>query len=466
MLFNTPVFFLFFLIVICLFYSFKTEYRKYILLVSSYLFYSFWDFRFLILILISTQVDYFVGFKIYKSKNKRIKKVYLITSIITNIGILGFFKYYNFFIDSFSILLGYSSTPYTLNIILPVGISFYTFQTLSYTIDIYQNKCNPAKSWVDFSNFVAFFPQLVAGPIERAKYLLPQIEKCEKATRNQIFSAFYLLFLGYVKKVLISDNIAPTIDIYFENFIELSSIYLLSGLMLFSIQIYFDFSGYSDIARGLAKLMGIDLMINFKQPYFSSSPSEFWKRWHISLSTWLRDYVYIPIGGNRRSFIRTLYNLMITMLLGGLWHGASWNFILWGGIHGFYLILDKIFIQMEIFQSISSKFKITKIIIFYFLILFTWIPFRTTDIASSILFFEKIIFWTGGIDIGELLFLFFIYSLLYLIDYPAFKLNDDLFIRKFPNWFSGVIISLGIFGVIFSMVTQSSSARPFIYFQF
>ena len=236
--------------------------------------------------------------------------------------------------------------------------------------------------------------------------------------------------------------------------------------MLFSIQIYFDFSGYSDIARGLAKLMGIDLMVNFKQPYFSSSPSEFWKRWHISLSTWLRDYVYIPIGGNRRSFIRTLYNLMITMLLGGLWHGASWNFILWGGIHGFYLILDKLFIQMEIFQSISSKFKITKIIIFYFLILFTWIPFRTTDIASSILFFEKIIFLDWGIDIGELLFLFlFIHCYFQLITLHLSSMMI-FFIRKFPNWFSGVIISLGIFGIIFSMVTQSSSARPFIYFQF
>jgi len=466
MLFNTPTFFLFFITVISIFYLAKKKHKKIILVASSYAFYSFWDWRFLFLILISTFVDYFIGNKIFKTNGNRFRKLYLSISIATNIGILGFFKYYNFFVESFANLLGYESTPFTLNIILPVGISFYTFQTLSYTIDIYNNKFRPAKSLLDFSNFVAFFPQLVAGPIERARYLLPQIEDCKGANKKQIVSGFILLFFGYVKKVLISDNIAPIIDTYFKNFTELDSIYLLSALLLFSIQIYFDFSGYSDIARGLAKLIGIDLMINFSQPYFSISPSEFWKRWHISLSTWLRDYIYIPMGGNRKSFIRTLLNLMITMLLGGLWHGASWNFILWGALHGFYLVLHKIFVKIKIFQLNATKYILPKILIFYVLILFTWIPFRTPDLESSILFFEKIVFWTGGVDIGELLFLSFIFLLLFFIDYPLYRDKGNLFFRKFPIWFIGVVVTLGVFGIIFSMVIQSSSTRPFIYFQF
>ena len=464
MLFNNPDFFLFFLLVLAIFSFVEEKDKKIVLLISSYAFYSFWDWRFLFLILISTFIDYFLGFKIYRSKNKKHRKFYLIVSIITNVGILGYFKYYNFFIISFSNLFGYDSVPYTLNIILPVGISFYTFQTLSYTIDIYRNKFRPAKTLLDFSNFVAFFPQLVAGPIERAKYLLPQIESCKGASREQMSSGLTLLFLGYMKKVLVSDNLAPTIDYYFENFIYLDSIYLLSGLLLFSIQIYFDFSGYSDIARGLAKLMGIDLIINFKQPYFSTSPSEFWKRWHISLSTWLRDYVYISLGGNRKKFSRILWNLIITMLLGGLWHGASLNFILWGAVHGFYLVMYKILINIGLLKEKSKKYILPKILMFYSLVLVTWIPFRTEDIASAILFLKKLIFWSGGIDFGEISFLVIMLLLLLLFDFPAYKLRDPLFLEKLQIKYA--IYALGIIGIVFSMMINSSYHRPFIYFQF
>lgn len=464
MLFNNPDFFLFFLFVLSVFSFAEEKDKKIVLLLSSYAFYSFWDWRFLFLILISTFVDYFLGFKIYKSKKQKFRKFYLIVSIITNIGILGYFKYYNFFIVSFSKLIGYDSVPYSLNIILPVGISFYTFQTLSYTIDIYRNKFRPAKTLLDFSNFVAFFPQLVAGPIERAKYLLPQIESCKGASKEQISSGLTFLFLGYMKKVLVSDNLAPKIDHYFENFLYLDSIYLLSGLLLFSIQIYFDFSGYSDIARGLAKLMGIDLVVNFKQPYFATSPSEFWKRWHISLSTWLKDYIYISLGGNRKNFPRTLWNLIITMLLGGLWHGASWNFILWGAIHGFYLVTYKILVNFSLLKEKSKKYILPKILIFYSLVLVTWIPFRTENIASAILFFKKLIFWSGGIDFGEITFLVFILLLLLLFDFPAYKLKDPLFLEKLQIKYA--IYALGIIGVVFSMMINSSHYRPFIYFQF
>ena len=341
MLFNNPKFFIFLFVVLSLMLFGNRNYRKLVLLFSSYIFYSFWDWRFLALILISTFVDFFIGKKIYESENEKHRRSFLIVSICVNLGILGFFKYFNFFTDSLELLLNYfninESHFSTLNIILPVGISFYTFQTMSYTIDVYRKQLAPSSSFLDFSIFVSFFPQLVAGPIERAKNLLPQIEKFNGLKKADIKSAIHILFLGYVQKVLIADNLAPISDSCFNNYESLSSIYLVSGLITFSLQIYFDFAGYSNIARGVAKIFGIDLMINFNQPYFSSSISEFWKRWHISLSEWLRDYLYIPLGGNKKGKFRTYNNLMITMILGGLWHGASWNFVLWGG--GFMVVI-------------------------------------------------------------------------------------------------------------------------------
>ena len=273
---------------------------------------------------------------------------------------------------------------------------------MSYTIDIYRNEFKPINSFLDFANFVSFFPQLVAGPIERAKNFLPQLQNFNGLVLKNIKPALTLIFLGYIKKVLVSDNISVFGGPIFLNFRDISSIYALSGLIIFSMQIYFDFSGYSDIARGISRLMGIDLMINFKQPYFSLKPSEFWKRWHISLSSWLRDYLYIPLGGNRRGISRTYINLMLTMLLGGLWHGASFNFVLWGAMHAVYLIVEKILKLNTFLPKIIYNFKIIKvfgILFFYVLVLFTWIPFRSSDFTSALTFFKKIIFWTGGLDI-------------------------------------------------------------------
>jgi len=469
MLFNNPQFFVFFGICIVLLSFGPRKYKKCILLFSSYVFYGFWDWRFLLLIWISTIVDYVVGRKIFSTQDFIKRKILLFISVFTNLMLLGFFKYFNFFIDSFIDLFGIDGYTRTLNIILPVGISFYTFQTMSYTIDIYRKQFRPTKSLLDFSNFVAFFPQLVAGPIERAKNLLPQIEKFNGISIKHIRSAIVLIFLGYTKKVLISDNIAPITDSYFDNFIQFDSIYAMSGLILFSFQIYFDFSGYSDIARGIAKLFGIDLMINFNQPYFSVSPSEFWKRWHISLSTWLRDYLYIPLGGNRNGNFRTNINLMTTMVLGGLWHGASWNFVFWGGLHGSYLMMYKIFSRKKYIEKrnlFTYLNKLIKISLVYLLVLITWIPFRTQDFATTWSFLNHIIFWSGSIDIGALILIVFILFVLVIIDLPAYITKDHLYLLRLPKWLMSGILLIGTIGIAITMLIYQATVRPFIYFQF
>ena len=466
----TEINFLYFVFCILLLLAFGNKtYKKIVLLTSSYFFYGYWDWRFLSLIWISTIVDYMVGKAIYSSFDHKKRKRLLFISIITNLGILGFFKYFNFFIDSYNHLFGNSDHYTTLNIILPIGISFYTFQTMSYTIDIYRKKIQPTKSILDFSNFVAFFPQLVAGPIERATNLLGQMGDFNGSSRKYVKTAFVLLFIGYVKKVLIADNIGSIVDPHFTNYFQLTSFQARFALILFSLQIYFDFSGYSDIARGLAFLLGIKLMINFNQPYFSKSPSEFWRRWHISLSTWLRDYLYIPLGGNRCGSIRTNINLMVTMLLGGLWHGASWNFVLWGGLHGIYLIFNKIIANSFPFKrTIKNQPIITfwKVIFTYTLILITWLPFRVKDFNVTYSIMNKILFWTGGVNYGEIILVFFFITLFLAIDLPAYFFKTELFLFQLPKWLFWAIISIGTSGVIYTILTKQNSAMPFIYFQF
>ncbi|WP_372371326.1 MBOAT family protein [Candidatus Uabimicrobium sp. HlEnr_7] len=398
------------------------------------------------------------------------KKKLLWFSICNNLIILGFFKYYNFFLDSFIQLshqFGFDASPHTLKIILPVGISFYTFQTMSYTIDIYREKMKPTESLLDFSLFVSFFPQLVAGPIERASKLLPQIEKLISPTREHLIAGSILIFTGYIRKVLISDNIAPIVDDYFKNYETLSSIYLLAGLILFSFQIYFDFSGYSSIARGLAKILGIDLMINFNQPYFSQNISEFWNRWHISLSSWLRDYVYIPLGGNRSGETRTYINLMITMMVGGLWHGPSWNFVYWGALHGCYLVVYKMmFRPKENEQRRSLLFSVLCAVFIYCLVLITWLPFRAPDIKTTHHFLYNMVMWSGEIDINIIWLLSLLFSVLILIDLPIYITKDHTCIRRLPIWFLGAVLFLGSIAVLITMVLNVNSVRPFIYFQF
>ena len=315
-----------------------------LLLVASYVFYGWWDWRFLGLLLFSTVVDYFCarGLDPDRSPARSLlgRRAILLTSIASNLGILSLFKYFNFFRESLASLasiLGMSLDWPTLHIILPVGISFYTFQTLGYTIDVYRGKLGPARRIVDFMLYVSFFPQLVAGPIERASRLLPQVTAPRRASREGLFSGAQLALVGYFKKVVLADSMAVLVnDVFLDPHPGAGAITI--AIYAFALQIYCDFSGYTDIARGTARMLGFDLMENFRLPYLATSPRDFWARWHISLSTWLRDYLYIPLGGNRKGKWRTRLNLMTTMILGGLWHGAAWHFVAWGVYHGGLLV--------------------------------------------------------------------------------------------------------------------------------
>lgn len=340
MLFNSLDFALFLPIVFGLYWLIGSSQRSaqnLLLLISSYVFYAWWDWAFLGLIMLSSAVDFWAGQRIYASKVKHQRRIWLALSLVVNIGLLLYFKYYNFFIDSFVTaftLIGQSFTPDRLSIILPVGISFYTFQTLSYTLDIYHGKLKPTNDWVAFGAFVSFFPQLVAGPIERAQKLLPQFNQQRFFSYTLARDGAQQLFWGLFKKVVIADHCAPLVDHIFQHHDQYSGGVLLFGAFLFSFQIYADFSGYSDMAIGIAKLFGFELTQNFSTPYFATNIRSFWRRWHISLSSWFRDYVYIPLGGSLGGRASTIRNILVVFLVSGLWHGAAWNFVLWGFLHG------------------------------------------------------------------------------------------------------------------------------------
>ena len=475
MLFNSFIFIIFLLFVIPLYYVLARKYRAVYLFLVSYFFYGYWDWRFCTLLLISTIVDYYVGRTLYKSVDKQRRKLLLWISISTNIGILGFFKYFNFFIDSFEAMivpLGGELDFLHLNVILPVGISFYTFQTMSYTIDIYRKKLRPTSSLLDFAVFVAFFPQLVAGPIERAKHLLPQIEKLTSPKRRQIEEGIVLIIYGLFKKVMIGDASGKIVDRIFGHMQQFNAVELIVALVLFSIQIYADFSGYSNIARGLAKLLGVELMKNFEQPYLSANITEFWRRWHISLSSWLKDYLYISLGGNRGGIKRTYVNLMLTMLIGGLWHGASWNFVIWGGLHGIYLMVHKWFLQNSkknndlppYYQLLYSR--PVKVLFTYCLVLFTWLFFRAPDFETVSVFFTKLIaFETSQLSLRFVLIGFSYLAMTLGLDLAESYTNSHVFVLKFNSRSvqSGILVVLITVTLVFMF---QSEPLPFVYFQF
>ena len=310
------------------------------LLAASYFFYGFWDWRFLGLIVFSTLLDFTCGRLIHGSKSASRRKLWLWLSVAGNLGVLGFFKYFNFFADNLSALLsaaGFEAPPFVLAVVLPVGISFYTFQTMSYTIDIYQGRLQPTGGFLDFALFVSFFPQLVAGPIERARNLLPQISAVRHFDRGQFHEGCWLIYWGLYKKVFVADNAAKIADKVYSSLDASSGFHILVATYAFAVQIYCDFSGYSDIARGAAKTLGFEISLNFDIPYAARNPREFWRRWHISFSQWLRDYLYIPLGGSHQTAARVFLSLMVVMALGGLWHGAQWHFVFWGIYHGLLL---------------------------------------------------------------------------------------------------------------------------------
>jgi alginate O-acetyltransferase complex protein AlgI len=474
-LFNSISFLLFIAIVLLIYPRLALRKQNLFLLIASYLFYGFWDWRFNFLILSSTTVDYFVGKKIFAARDHQQKRRFLLVSIIFNLCILGFFKYFNFFVDSLAVLLGTMGfEPHlpVLRIILPLGISFYTFRTISYTIDIYRNKITPTNNFIDYALFVSFFPQLLAGPIERASNLLPQFENSRKLSSRKFIDGFSLIILGYFKKVAIADTLAPLVEKYFSSPASFSSGELLSGMYAFTFQIYGDFSGYTDIARGVALMLGFKTMENFNTPYFSRNVTEFWRRWHISLSTWLRDYLYISLGGNRVGKTRTYINLMITMFLGGLWHGAAWTFVVWGTAHGAYLCIHKfLFGKSQNHLSWPRTvpgwiFDTIKIFLTFHLVAFTWIAFKAQDFQTLLIYIKGIFRFESILNLD--LSILFACSLMVILDLSQAwtKIDTWLFDNKTILPLRYALTQILLISIIAAAIAHVNTITPFIYFQF
>lgn len=398
MLFNSLAYFLFFSIVFCVYWFVlkkSVKAQNTFLLGSSFCFYGLWDWRFLFLLIFSIGLDYFSGLKIEKAQSNIHRKFWLFLSIGINLGFLGLFKYYNFFVSSFSdflSIIGVKCSPGLLQVILPVGISFYTFHGLSYVIDIYNGKIKARKNLIDYSLFVSFFPLLVAGPIERADHLLPQIESPRQFDYRQGIDGLKQILWGLFKKIVIADNCSDIVDLIWQNPESYYGSTLLLGAVFFSFQIYGDFSGYSDIALGSARLLGFDLLKNFSFPYFSESISSFWKRWHISLSSWFRDYLYIPLGGSRNGKIIQIRNTFIIFILSGFWHGANWTFLVWGFLNALFIVKDIVFInsKWEVFNRPPNMVKYFKIFFTFILVSLLWIPFRAADLNAAMQYIQII----------------------------------------------------------------------------
>lgn len=484
MAFNSVQYFLFLPVVFLLYwfvFNKKIKIQNLLILIGSYFFYSLWDWRFLVLIVASTIVDYFVGLSIHKnSEDRRTQKRWLWVSVLFNVSLLGFFKYYNFFADSFLDLFqlfGYSiKSTWTLYIILPVGISFYTFQTMSYSFDIYYKRIQPTTDFLSFATYVAFFPQLVAGPIERASNLLPQMVNKRKYNYDQIVQGLKLILWGLFKKMVIADGLAPMVDDIFQNYDSYPGSTLILGVTFFSFQVYGDFSGYSDIAIGTAKLFGIELMSNFKFPNFSRNVAEYWQRWHVSLSTWFRHYVYIPLGGSRVSKWKSVRNICIIFLVSGFWHGANWTFLFWGGFHALAYIPVFLMGRNTIYKNnvvgensyLPSIVEIGQLILTFAIVTFSRIFFRSESLTDAFGYISGIIqnfeylpyHHPNGyrmIDYFILLFLFVLYE---------YRIRKD---ERRPFKFKSRIVRFFLYViVIFAILLfyDSGMDRSFIYFQF
>lgn len=472
MLFNSPEYFLFLLVLLLVYYAFKLRFQNYLLLAASYFFYGFWDYRFLGLMLISTIVDYWAARLLERASSPSSRRLLLFVSMGVNLAFLGFFKYFNFFIDNAERVLGlfglHASVP-VLYVILPPAISFYTFESMSYVIDVYRGKATATHKFLDFALFIAYFPKLVAGPIMRIGDLLPQLQSERKVTKEHILSGLGLILIGLFRKVFIADGLGAQVDAIFAAPANYTSPEVIKAMYLFALQIYCDFAGYSDIARGTSRLLGIELMENFNQPYLSANITEFWRRWHISLSTWLRDYLYIPLGGNRAGSFNTYKNLMITMLLGGLWHGAAWTFVVWGGLHGLYLIGHRLFLQFSKTSMennsppLWSARRIVGILITFHLVLVTWVFFRAPGFGSAIHMLQQIFNFDHLETLpGVLPAIIIPWLFVLLIDIPQFVTRNHTFFLEWPRWTRDVAVAVMLFLILLAFGTHA----PFIYFQF
>jgi len=435
-----------------------------IILLASYFFYANWDWRFLSLIVLSTIVDFIAGIKISQSKQG---KKWLLTTLFVNLSILGIFKYFNFFIQEAATLLsaiGLPTSINSLNIILPVGISFYTFQTLTYSIDIYRGKISPTRNFIQYSTYVAFFPQLVAGPIERAANLLPQFEKLWYFDESKVRSGLKLILFGLFLKVVVADNLAPTVNTIFANYEDLGGGVLLLGALYFTFQIYGDFCGYSTIAIGLAKILGYELMSNFRTPYFAYSMQDFWHRWHISLSSFFRDYVYIPLGGSRSGVFKKNRNLLITFLLSGLWHGANWTFIVWGSFHGLILILENFF-RANKSRPNGHMIYFFRCLLTFTLVSLSWIIFRSETLEQAA---RYIIICVTEFSIPDEHRLAIKFVLLGVIVDLLWHGNERLE-KPILNKLNSFVPRLLLYSIAFWCIANymfTSTTNAFIYFQF
>jgi alginate O-acetyltransferase complex protein AlgI len=478
MLFDTPVYFVFLTIVVVCYWRLRRRGQNLLLLGASYLFYGWWDWRFLGLILLSTLVDYFCAHLIDQSDSPARRRTALLVSIMLNLGFLGFFKYFNFFIDSFARLmdtLGIPVSDTTLQILLPPGISFYTFQAVAYIVDVYHRRIKPADSLVDYALFISLFPHLIAGPIQRPSHLLPQVQAARVFDTERFYDGLQLIAMGLFRKVVIADNCALLADAAFSGRLGEPNLAVLAiGAYAFAWQIYGDFSGYSDIARGSAQLLGFHFMVNFRQPYLATSLQDFWRRWHISLSTWLRDYLYIPLGGNRYGEVRTYRNLMLTMLLGGLWHGANWTFVIWGGIHGAGLSIERFVRRVLGYETQAAtsgdapagglvSVWINRVLIFH-LVCLSWVFFRATSIQEAFHMLSGVgrIEWIPEYGTAFMFLAAFTIPM-FLLDLVNERRGEEyLFERLSATTRAAVAMSLVLVAVMFA----GSSANAFIYFQF
>lgn len=481
MLFNS-IEFAIFLPIVFLLYWFVTnknlKAQNILLLAASYFFYACWDWRFLFLLLFSTLLDYFAGLKMCDSKNQNLKRFWFWLSIIINLGFLGFFKYYNFFIESFAQFIGgfgFEIHPWTLSIILPVGISFYTFHGLSYVIDIYKGRIKAERNFVDYAVFVSFFPLLVAGPIERATHLLPQIKAKRVFNYSQAVDGLRQILWGLFKKIVIADTCAGYANVIFENHAEYSGSTLALGAIFFAFQIYGDFSGYSDIALGTARLFGIELLRNFAFPYFSRDIAEFWRRWHISLSTWFRDYLYIPLGGSKGGTWMRIRNTLIIFIVSGFWHGANWTFIVWGALNAIYFIPLLLTSNNRNNIEIAAKGKmfptikeVVGILLTFALTTLAWVFFRSENVGAAFTYLHRIFLHPGSyFELGvyknyslviALILIFVVIEWIgrerkYALESIGLNWNRSL------RWAFYLLIAL-------TTLSFSGSEEEFIYFQF
>jgi len=471
-LFNTFEFAAFCICAIATYYILSRRVQNILLILASYFFYCWWDWRFAGLLFFVTLINYFGTRALTGSVHR---KLYFYGSISSNLLILGFFKYYNFFVDTLSALLlqfGIQPPLPTLSIILPIGISFYTFQSIAFIVDVYKGKVSPPRSFITAAAFTAFFPQLLAGPIERAEHMLPQYDNKRTVDSRMLARGALLIFIGLFKKTAIADAIAPQVDAVFSSIPDTPWPELIGGMWYFTLQLYCDFSGYSDMARGIACLLGFHLVRNFDQPLLAGNIADYWRRWHISLSNWLRDYVYIPLGGNRHGSVVTYCNIMLTMLICGLWHGANWTFVVWGLLNGFYLAcyrairlavpVSHVHTHNRFYASICRSISV---VVLFNLLLIPWLFFRAESMHDALVYIQGIVTLQGNFTFHGFYFckLIFFICLVLLFDIPQHISRSHVIFLKW-HWILQGLLYGGMITLL--LLLAPNNEMPFIYFQF